>query len=246
MPVVLREAWATLVPDPRDRHGPLPPLMLALTVVTGLVDAFSYLLLGHVFVANMTGNVVFGGFAIAGAPGFSLLASVVALLSFAAGAFSGGAAVRAARTHRGRQLLYALLAETAFVTAAMVVTLVSGGPWTGAVRFTLVALLGVGLGVQNAAARALAVPDLKTTVLTLTITGAAADSRFAKGPGSRAGRRLLSAAAMMLGALCGALAVLHDLPAVPLSAAVALLAVACACAAVLARSDAPWTRPPGA
>jgi uncharacterized membrane protein YoaK (UPF0700 family) len=40
-------------------HGPLPVLLVCLTVVTGLVDAFSYLSLGHVFVANMTGNVVF-------------------------------------------------------------------------------------------------------------------------------------------------------------------------------------------
>ena len=46
--------------------GPLPVFLVGLTVVTGLVDAFSYLSLGHVFVANMTGNVVFLGFALAG------------------------------------------------------------------------------------------------------------------------------------------------------------------------------------
>jgi uncharacterized membrane protein YoaK (UPF0700 family) len=39
-------------------HGPLHVFLVCLTVVTGLVDAFSYLSLGHVFVANMTGNVV--------------------------------------------------------------------------------------------------------------------------------------------------------------------------------------------
>ena len=44
--------------------GPLPPLMLMLTVVTGLVDAVSYLRLGRVFVANMTGNFVFLGFGV--------------------------------------------------------------------------------------------------------------------------------------------------------------------------------------
>ncbi|WP_031080922.1 YoaK family protein [Streptomyces sp. NRRL WC-3549] len=245
MPVVLREAWATLVPDMTGRHGPLPPMMLALTVVTGLVDAFSYLMLGHVFVANMTGNVVFGGFALAGAPGFSLLASAVALVAFVAGAVSGGFAVHVAHVHRGRQLLYALLAETVFVAAAVVVTAVSGGPYTGAVRFTLVAVLGVGLGVQNAAARALAVPDLKTTVLTLTLTGLAADSRIAGGPGSRAGRRLLSAAAMLTGACCGALAVLNGHPTLPLLIAVGLLAGASACAVSLLRSAAPWTEPLG-
>jgi hypothetical protein len=37
----------------------LPAMLLTLTVVTGVVDAASYLSLGHVFVANMTGNVVF-------------------------------------------------------------------------------------------------------------------------------------------------------------------------------------------
>ena len=74
--------------DPR--YGPLPLLLLSLTVVTGLVDAVSILQLGRVFVANMTGNVVFTGFAIAGAPGFSLSASVFALAGFLVGASVGG------------------------------------------------------------------------------------------------------------------------------------------------------------
>ena len=55
-------------------HGPLPALMLVLTVLTGVVDAGSILSLGREFVANMTGNVVFIGFALAGASGFSLYA----------------------------------------------------------------------------------------------------------------------------------------------------------------------------
>ena len=59
---------------------------MTLTVVTGLVDAVSYLALGHVFVANMTGNVVFLGFALAGAPGLSAPASLAALVAFLVGA----------------------------------------------------------------------------------------------------------------------------------------------------------------
>ena len=47
------------------KHGPLPALLLGLTLLTGLVDAVSILSLGRVFVANMTGNVVFLAFAIA-------------------------------------------------------------------------------------------------------------------------------------------------------------------------------------
>jgi hypothetical protein len=53
---VLRDAARTLLPPPGDRHGPLVPMMVALTFLTGVVDAVSYLKLGHVFVANMTGN----------------------------------------------------------------------------------------------------------------------------------------------------------------------------------------------
>jgi hypothetical protein len=70
--------------------GPLPEMPLTLTLVTGLVDAVSILALGRVFVANMTGNVVFAGFAIAGAPGFSLGASLSALAGFLIGAYGGG------------------------------------------------------------------------------------------------------------------------------------------------------------
>lgn len=68
------------------RHGSLPAILLMLTVTTGVVDAVSILGLGPVFVANMTGNVVFIGFALAGAPGFSLWGSVVALAAFLGGA----------------------------------------------------------------------------------------------------------------------------------------------------------------
>src|ERR1700685_4754282 len=87
---LLAEIRGTILPDRGGRHGPLPPILLSMTLVTGLVDAFSYLLLGHVFVANMTGNIVLLGFALAGAPGFSVTASLTALVSFFAGALIGG------------------------------------------------------------------------------------------------------------------------------------------------------------
>ena len=67
MTAFLAGVRGTVVPDARGRHGPLPPVLLSMTVVTGLVDAVSYLTLGHVFAANMTGNVAFLSFALAGA-----------------------------------------------------------------------------------------------------------------------------------------------------------------------------------
>ena len=85
-------------------QGPLPVLLVCLTVVTGLVDAFSYLSLGHVFVANMTGNVVFLGFALAGIGEISVVASLVAVLAFALGATAGGRLAAGRPVHRGRLL----------------------------------------------------------------------------------------------------------------------------------------------
>ena len=67
-------------------HGPLPALLILLTFGTGLIDAISIIGLGRVFVANMTGNIVFIGFAIARAPGFSLWGSLVAFVAFLVGA----------------------------------------------------------------------------------------------------------------------------------------------------------------
>jgi hypothetical protein len=108
-----------LLSDPRD--GPLPPLLLLLTAVTGLVDAVSILRLGRVFVANMTGNVVFTGFALTGAPGFSLSASLFALAGFLAGAAIGGTLATRAGHDRALLLLSAAGSELALVAAALAV-----------------------------------------------------------------------------------------------------------------------------
>ncbi|MFC1415392.1 YoaK family protein [Streptacidiphilus cavernicola] len=246
MITALRDAWATLVPDlsdrPENRHGPLPPLLVALTVVTGLVDAFSYLVLGRVFVANMTGNVVFIAFALAGSPDFYLAASLTALAAFALGALLGGRLGVRFAAHRGRLLLAALAAEAVLVLAAYLCCLLLPHAESGHARYVLVVLLGLAMGAQNAAARRLAVPDLTTTVLTLTITGIAADSRLAGGSDSRIGRRLLSALSMFLGALVGGLAALHGRTGLPLLLAAVLLVLAAAALARPSRSTPPWTR----
>ena len=239
----LHEAWRTLVPERGAPFGPLPPLMLALTLVTGFVDAYSYLALGHVFVANMTGNVVFSGFSIAGAPGFSLVASLVALATFSLGALAGGRVARVDRTHRGRLLSTALVIQGTLILAAYLVAQLAASPDTSAAsRYVLIVLLGLAMGVQNAAARALAVPDLTTTVLTLTITGTSADSKVAGGPGGKAGRRLLSVAAMFLGALLGAVAILHGHAPLSLLGALILLTAAASVTWPTRTSTADWTR----
>ena len=151
------------------------------TVVTGIVDAASFLNLGRVFVANMTGNVVFVGFAMAGAGGLSLWASLLALGAFLAGSLAGGRLCDRYRAHRGRTLRAAVVIELVAVASAAGLAAVIGDPAGNATRYALIALLAPAMGIQNATVRRLAVPELTTTVLTMTMAGIAADSRFAGG-----------------------------------------------------------------
>jgi uncharacterized membrane protein YoaK (UPF0700 family) len=188
------------------RDGSLLPLLFVLTVVTGLVDAVSYLKLGHVFVANMTGNVVFLGFALAGVQDFSIAASLVAIAAFLVGAAAGGKLASNMAEHRSRFFAVAILIKLALVGIAFVVAIAMVEE--SFVRYGLIVLLGLAMGLQNAVARFLAIPDLTTTVLTLTLTGLAADSSLAGGNNPRAGRRLMAIGAMLLGAAVGAFLVL--------------------------------------
>jgi uncharacterized membrane protein YoaK (UPF0700 family) len=131
------------------------------------------------------------------------------------------------------------------VALAAILALAAGRPVGEAARYTLIVMLALAMGSQNAAARRLAVPDLTTTVLTLTLTGIAADSRLAGGPGGRPGRRFISVAAMFLGALVGALLVLAGDLVLPLSIAAVLMAIVAIVAHQLSRGDPDWTKPPG-
>lgn len=238
-----QEVAATLWPRRDSPDGPLPPLLLALTVVTGLVDATSYLRLGHVFVANMTGNVVFLGFGIAGAGGISVWASLTAIGSFLVGGVGGGRIGARWSSDRGRHLTATAATELLLVAGGLVVMAFSPHHLGTGSRYAVIVLLAVAMGVQNATARKLAVPDLTTTVLTMTLTGVAADSGLAAGPGSRLARRGLSVAAMLLGALIGGALILKvDNPA-PLALATGLLAGVSFVTYRASRGMPAWTNP---
>jgi uncharacterized membrane protein YoaK (UPF0700 family) len=226
--------------DPR--HGPLPALLVSLTVVTGLVDAVSYLALGHVFVANMTGNVVFLGFAAANAGDFSVPISLTAILAFLFGALAGGRLAGLQGGHRGRLFATTLLIETLLVALALAVapTAIASAPIG---RYLIIVVLSIAMGLQNATARRLAVPDLATTVLTLTLTGFAADSGLAGGANPRPGRRMIATAAMFLGAAIGALVLLRVGTGAVLALALAVLLIVLTAAAPHWRTTDAWTAP---
>jgi uncharacterized membrane protein YoaK (UPF0700 family) len=190
---------------------PPPPLVVtlaALTVVSGFVDAVSFLGLGHVFTANMTGNVVLIGFAAAGAPGFSMAASGCALGGFVVGAVAGGRLARRIRPPRDLLLVAMAIEATCTAAAAVVAGTVSaiGEGWP---RYTVIALLAAAMGLRNTAVRRMAVPDMSTTVLTTTLTGLASGSRLAGGTNPRSRLGTTSILSMFGGALVGAVLVLH-------------------------------------
>ncbi len=171
--------------------------LLGMTIVTGLVDAVSFLSLGRVFTANMTGNILVLAFSTAHVSGLSIARFV---FLFAASSCAIG--------YRGHLL------EDSFRP------------------FALIALMALAMGTRSAAVRKLAIPDLTTTVLTLTITGIAADSSLANGNNPRLARRVTSVVSMFLGAALGAVIIHYSI-----SAALWLgTAISAVCSAALFRS----------
>jgi len=213
----------------------VPYVLLGMTVVTGLVDAVSFLSLGSVFTANMTGNILILAFATARMFGLSVARSSTALIAFFVGAILGGRIMaRASDDSRFRLAAQAFLLEVVFLSAA---SFCSIGYRSDLLEhsfqpFALIALTALAMGTRNAAVRKLAIPDLTTTVLTLTVTGIAADSSLAKGTNPRLARRVGSVLAIFFGAAFGAVVIRYSI-----SAALALAtAISVTCNAALFRS----------
>ncbi len=205
------------------RH-PLARALLVLTFTTGVVDAVSYLALGRVFTANMTGNIVLLGFGIAGSGGLPVVAPIISLVAFLIGAGTGGGLVKRNVQRHPALVTRSLGIEVALIAVAAVVAAATTVHPGNAAAYVLIALMAFAMGVRNAVVKSIGVPDLTTTVLTMTLTGLAAESRPAGGSGKGTVRRLAAVLAMLVGALCGALLLKSSLSA-PLALA-AVLALA--------------------
>jgi uncharacterized membrane protein YoaK (UPF0700 family) len=185
-----------------------PAILLVMTGVTGVVDAISYLALGRVFTANMTGNTVLLGFALGGAPGISIPQSLLALACFFIGAVLGGKMTsHMTADDRPPRVIRAFTVEVALLIAAGTLALGLAAPFElNPLKLrAIVAATALAMGLRNAVVRKLGVPDLTTTVLTLTITGLAADLALSGGDNVRWLRRCGAIMAMLVGAAAGAL-----------------------------------------
>jgi uncharacterized membrane protein YoaK (UPF0700 family) len=200
--------------------------LLLLTFATGLVDAISVLALGHVFVANMTGNAIFLGFLFVPGTGIDLTAALVAFAGFVTGAIVGGRLVR----RLGRRIRSWLTAALGIEIALLVVFSVLAGTgvlsYGDSTKLILIAGLAVAFGLQNSTARQFGIQELYTTVLTSTIVGIGLDSRLAGGSGQREKLRYSVILTMIGGAVAGAtLSRVMVAPVIALAAAVVAVAL---------------------
>lgn len=190
--------------SPRSER--MTQLMLVLTFSTGIVDAASYLGLHHVFVANMTGNVVFIGLgAFAGHSGIPVARSLVALGGFFGGAALAGFFQRLAPP--GQQSLRRCAVVLSAVTAilACLVVAIICLPLNEATLNVLTVPFAAAMGAQAAAARIVAVAEISTVVVTSTMVSLAAEPWFGPLASPRTPRRLLAVGAIGAGAAAGAL-----------------------------------------
>jgi uncharacterized membrane protein YoaK (UPF0700 family) len=208
----------------RSIRHPLARALLALTFSTGLVDAVSYLGLGRVFTANMTGNIVLLGFGIAGSEGLPVVAPLVSLGAFLAGSAIGGVLAVTTADRHPQHVARTLGIEIGLLLGAAIVAATADVQPSTFSGDAVIAMLALAMGVRNATVRRLAVPDLTTTVLTMTLTGLAADSRLAGGSGRGSMRRIAAILAMLAGAVAGALLLkISFVPPLGTAAAIALL-----------------------
>lgn len=199
------------------------PILLGLAAVAGLVDAASFLGLGHVFTANMTGNLVLLGFAATGVHELSVWRSLAALGSYLLGALCGARAVLVLdrRRSRGGGALVnaapggargagaggvAFGIEPVVLLAATVLAWLCGAALerSSAAAYAVIVLAGIAMGARNGAARRLGIPHVATTVETTNLTRLAAESRAAGGNDRDLAKLGASVLAMLAGAALGA------------------------------------------
>ena len=180
--------------------------LFLLAATTGMVDATTFLGLGRVFTANMTGNVLLLGFSSTTRPdGYTqstiLYGGLAALLAFVSGALLGAAV--AGRRDATARFRAGFGTEWVFLATAAVL-LFDTGATRGGLRYVVLVLFGLSMGFQSSVVRRMGVPDINTTVLTTTMAGLASDVVAVAGRAARVARRVATVAFLFVGAAVGA------------------------------------------
>jgi uncharacterized membrane protein YoaK (UPF0700 family) len=206
-------------------------LLICLTVGTGAVDAISFLGLGRVFTAMMSGNIVLLGLAVGSSAGSEAVRSAVSLVVFAIGVFAASRLVR----NPTKTSLWPAGLTMALVCGAVAQAGMLAG-WLGAsghpnelFKGVLVGLSALSMGLQGGAVARLGVSGVTTTYVTGTLTGLIGGLAVGSGAQKELGRRAVVLVALLLGAACGAVLLTYarsEAPALPLAITVAVVATA--------------------
>jgi uncharacterized membrane protein YoaK (UPF0700 family) len=239
---VARNLWQRLTHDEHD--GPLAGMLIVLTAASGLIDATTLLRLGHVFGAAMTGNLLFIGVALAGAPGFVATNSLTALGAFVLGSFVARVVVDRSPSERGRLLRNAAGIQLASLTISTTIVAVAGNTPGPAVRYPVLALISAAMGMQLACVREIGVQEITTTVLTTTLSTFIVDLRPSNWRATPGQLRVLAILVEVAGALVGALFILNVATWTSLCLAAVIVASVVAFAHVGSRNKPVWSRPP--
>jgi uncharacterized membrane protein YoaK (UPF0700 family) len=206
-------------------------VLSALTVSSGAIDAISFIALGHVFSAFMTGNVAFLGLRLAGDPAPSAEAILGAMGAFAAGVYASTLIVKPSDQtslwpHRVTVALGASLIPHAVFLAVWIA--VGAAPSTN-VAHVLLALWGLAMGMQSAAVRRLRVDGVFTTAATATVIVLVGDLTNWSATGAERRRLTGVLVSLFAGATAGGLLLAHAYayaPLLPLAMTIAAVATA--------------------
>ena len=186
-------------------------LLNALAVSSGAVDAISFLALGKVFSAFMTGNIAFLGLRVAGASAPGGVAIVVSMAAFAVGVYLSTRIVKPSEgTGMWPQRVTVALGVSLIAHAVfLAVWFASNGQPSIEVAHVLLGSWGLAMGMQSAAVRTLHVEGVFTTAATATIILLVGD--MTNWPATVAERRRLASVlvSLFVGATAGGLLLVH-------------------------------------
>ncbi|WP_440119092.1 YoaK family protein [Paenibacillus sp. QZ-Y1] len=149
--------------------------LLLLCMSAGMIDVIGYLGLGHVLTANMTGNIVLLGIAIARAQEMVVVRALIALIGFIAGNALAARMIGHVHTKNG----WSPRVTTVFTVESILLLLFAIAmisPYSEHLSYLLIAILATAMGMQTTAARRIGIAGISTTVLTNNLAAVVEDT----------------------------------------------------------------------
>jgi uncharacterized membrane protein YoaK (UPF0700 family) len=227
---------AHAIPRPLSSRGEVrrDALLVALGAAAGAVDVISYLGLGNIFTANMSGNLIFFGLAVGGGAGSQALHSVAAFAGFLVGAGVGARLRGKLGVGAQSRGLAAALALAALAELGLSLGWIASGGHPGSTAvYLLIVASALAMGAQSAAVRSLS--DVSTTYLTGTMTALVVDQVEGQESKPSLVRRVSVILAFVAAAAIAALLISHARVTAP------LVPLALICMVVVATWRRPWS-----